>query len=70
MKKEIRSTKARAKIRIFFKDKKNNPLAKVTKKKDSKKVRNEEEALQLILQKYIRSYEMTVNNYMPRNWVT
>ena len=67
MKKEIRSTKARAKIRIFLKDKKNNPLAKVTKKKDSKKVRNEEEALQLILQKYIRSYEMTVNNYMPRN---
>ena len=43
MKKEIRNTKARAKIRtvIFFKDKKKNPLARVTKKKRHKRIKLE-----------------------------
>ena len=44
MKKEIRNTKARAKIRtvLFFKDKKKkNPLARVTKKKRHKRIKLE-----------------------------
>ena len=31
------------------------------------KIRNDEETLQVIPQKYIGSYETTMNNYKPRN---